>query len=171
MEPLPAERLRAEIRALVEASSVQEVALRAQLSDETIYALLRGGDLGKRSLKKLSEFVRDRQQDAATAGGEAATAEPPMGAVHLPSYWRGRMEGAALAVAALRHLADGIERDVRGILSSGLLTADGPHTPTSPTSGTMQPGRPPQAEIDQVAAEAEAGAAAAHTRRQPRRTG
>jgi transcriptional regulator with XRE-family HTH domain len=53
------------------------------------------------------------------------------GGVHLPSYWKGRMEGAQLAAAAVRGLAGTIDRlavslesDVHGIIASGLLNGE-----------------------------------------------
>jgi transcriptional regulator with XRE-family HTH domain len=65
-------------------------------------------------------------------GPAGNTPAPGMsGGVHLPSYWKGRMEGAQLAAAAVRGLAGTIDRlavslesDVHGIIASGLLNGD-----------------------------------------------
>lgn len=62
----------------------------------------------------------------------APTDAPPD--VHLPSYWRGRMEAAASAMAAMRVLAADAERDVRGLLASPVLRGGGPELPETPNA-------------------------------------
>jgi transcriptional regulator with XRE-family HTH domain len=71
-----------------------------------------------------------------TSGPAPPAAPADLTGVHLPSYWRGRMESAQLAAQMVRGLSSTIEKiavsledDARGIVRSGLL--NGPGAPAS----------------------------------------
>lgn len=104
------------------------------------------------------------------------------GGVHLPSYWKGRMEGAQLAAAAVRGLAGTIDRlavslesDVHGIIASGLLNGEpAPSTLVAPPT-PEEMARARQLLDAQMARDRAAEPAAAHPHeppaRRPRRAG
>lgn len=67
-----------EVRAAVAASSAQAVALKAGVSDETVYALLRGAKIGKGTRRLLEDAVRNPGAGAAGAvSAPAAASSPP----------------------------------------------------------------------------------------------
>lgn len=68
MNTPPDDPLREAVRAAVTASSAQAFALRAGVSDETVYALLRGARIGKGSRRLIEDAVKNSDSTAAPSG-------------------------------------------------------------------------------------------------------
>lgn len=140
---------------LVDEYRVSYVASGADVSDETVYAVLRGSKVSKTTVRKLTEFVRGARRNVGVDGlslgpdGVLMTYQvKTYPGVHEPSLWQGRIMEARATIDLTRAYLERVSATLGELADSGVLLRGGEF----PSAATNDP--------DRVAAGVQSAAAA-----------